>query len=548
MNKRLFSIACVISILLCSCQKGLKEIIDNTESATFIIYTYDEFGSPSGSGSGFFIDENGTGITNYHVLEGAVKAKLKTSDGLEYEINEVISSDKNWDIIKFSTNNCNNIKFKYLNFSDKKIEKGDVVYNISSPLGLEKSISNGIVSSLRQDEKHGDIVQVTASMSSGSSGSALLDEMGNVFAVVTFNRAGGQNLNFGVVINSQKLEMMKENDFARLNPKFNKKENFIIVNSPSEQTPDVVLNAIEFKKDVTIAYLSFTNLILSPSLNHYYIWCELNKKDDGFLINDLDREKKYYITSSTIGTSKEDGTKVPLASNFKFKVFFPPIKDKLNNIELICGYSSRGWQFRNINLNELREKVSLDLNNYQKEYAYSTMHEGDLSEATSVFSAILEETPDDMQALNAMGIISYVVDNNNDAEYYFSKAIDGHPNNSLGYINRFQVRSYQKNYQEALSDIKQAINIDNAQPDNYGYRAELYMNMEQWENAKNDWNIVLKTDDFKEDAYAYYRRAICNVMINDKGNARSDIERAYNLTNDKELEEELQAIWTKLGF
>ena len=102
MNKNIFLILGVILAFFSSCQKNLKDIIHDTESATFIIYTYDEYGAPLGSGSGFFIDSDGTGITNYHVLDGAVKAMLKTSDGKEYEIDKVLASDKKWDIIKFS--------------------------------------------------------------------------------------------------------------------------------------------------------------------------------------------------------------------------------------------------------------------------------------------------------------------------------------------------------------------------------------------------------------------------------------------------------------
>ena len=92
-------------ILFVSCKPSLKDIVDETEKATFIIYAYDEYGSPQGTGSGFFIDSEGIGITNYHVLDGAVKAVLKTSDEQEYEINQVLASDRKWDIIKFSVKN-----------------------------------------------------------------------------------------------------------------------------------------------------------------------------------------------------------------------------------------------------------------------------------------------------------------------------------------------------------------------------------------------------------------------------------------------------------
>ena len=84
-TKSLFmSLAMVIIIPLTSCKKDLKDIIAETKQATCTVYTYDEYGSPSGSGSGFFIDENGTAITNFHVLDGSTKAVIKTEDGVEY--------------------------------------------------------------------------------------------------------------------------------------------------------------------------------------------------------------------------------------------------------------------------------------------------------------------------------------------------------------------------------------------------------------------------------------------------------------------------------
>ena len=319
-------------IIFISCKPNIKDIVNEADKATFIIYSYDEYGSPKGTGSGFFIDSEGTGITNYHVLDGAVKAILKTSDEKEYEINQVLASDRKWDIIKFSVKNRDKIKFKYLEFANKEVEKGDKVYNISSPMGLEASVSEGIVSSIRKDKRYGQTIQTTASISSGSSGSALLNENGEVFAVATFKYDKGENLNFGVSINKEKLDLLEKNDFIKRNTKFNQKDNFIILNIDSDNDSDIVLNALEFKKDATIAYFSYTNLDMSNK--KMYIWCKLNEKDNGFYIHDLDNNKKYYITSSSIGTDKENGTEVPLASNHKFKVFFPPIKDIPANIDV----------------------------------------------------------------------------------------------------------------------------------------------------------------------------------------------------------------------
>lgn len=533
-----------LTIVLSSCKMTLKDIVKEAEQATFVIYTYDEYGTPKGIGSGFFIDKEGTGITNYHVLDGAVKAVLKTSDEEKYEINQVIASDRKWDIAKFTIKNDKNKTFNYLKFSNKEIEKGDKVYNISSPMGLEASVSEGIVSSLRSDGQHGNIIQVTAPISSGSSGSALLNHDGKVFAVATFKYNQGESLNFGVAINEEKLDLLEENEFAKRNSKFNRKDNFIILNVPNSGDQNVVLNALEFKDDATIAYFSYTNLDMSA--DHMLIWTKLGEGDKGFLIHDLDNNKKYYITSSSIGTDKENGTSVPLASNYKFKVFFPPIKDIPSNIDIVEGYEPKSWQFRNICIDEYKDNWEIDMNAYQKEYAYSNMHEGHLADAENLFLAMLDEDPEDLQALNAMGIISFVLENYSNAEAYFTKAIEAHPNNSIGYLNRSQIYQLRGDNQSALRDLTQAVN-NSAQPDDYYKRALLYIKLEEWVKAEKDLDKVIKTEDYKRTADPYAFRAICKMKQRKREAACKDIEIAYNLTNDKELEKTLQQMWNDCG-
>lgn len=543
MRKITFITAIFLACVISSCKKDVKTIINDTKESSFIIYTFDEFGSPSGSGSGFFIDSDGTGVSNYHVLNGAVKALIRMNDSTEVEIDKVLASDEKWDIVKFSVKNQDQKKFNYLKFADKKPEQGDKVYNISAPMGLEQTVSDGLVSSIRKDS-HGDVLQITAPISPGSSGSAILNEDGDVIAVATFYRQGGQNLNFGVTIDKDRLASLKDNPFDKKNKSFNSKDNFVILNIPEEHNGNVTLHALEFKKDATIAYLSYTNLDLQNA--QMSIWCELGKNDEGFMIKDLNSSRKYYVTSSTIGINKKNGTDVPLASNYKFKVFFPVIKDKLRKIDITYGHTSRGWAFTNIDLDKYREKVVYDVASYTKEYAYSTMQQGDLNTATNIFTSILEEDPEDMASLNAMGIISAALDNKSDANFYFSKAIECHPNNTLGYINRCQLYKAQNDLQNALSDINSAINIDPAQPDNYVVRGMLYAQLEQWSDAIKDLSKAIETEDFKTDAMAYYYRALCFASSGDVVSARKDVQSSYNLTNDPEMEKALQAVWQKL--
>lgn len=534
----------IISMSLFSCtETDIKDIIDKSKQATFTIYTYDEYGSPSGSGSGFFISDEGIGITNYHVLEGSTKAIIRLANSEEYEIAKILASDKEWDIITFSLNTPNAKKFSYLTFANKEVEQGDKVYNISAPMGLEHTLSEGIVSSLREDS-HGKIIQITAPISPGSSGSAILDDKGKVIAVATFHKQGGQNLNFGVTINSTKISELSKNDFIKQHPNYNKKDNFIILNIPDDRHNEVILHALEFKSDATIAYLSFTNL--NMAYDNQIIWAELNKKEEGFIIKDNDNNEIYYIVSSTLGTSKEHGTNVALASNYRFKVFFPAIKNPLKNIDITYGTSSRGWQFRNINLDYYRNNFCYDTETYIKNYAYASMQEGDLMEAAAIFASILEKNPEDSHALNAMGLISYAIDNNSDAYQFFTKAIEAHPNNTLALYNRSCLHKYQNNYQDAIDDITKAININPNQPDNYLLRGELYLDMDNYNTALKDFSEALKSEDFSKEAVVYLYRAICYAEQGNYKNAKADIQSAYNYTTDPELEDVLQNMWKAL--
>jgi len=540
--KKLFTLLTILLtfLIVSACSNGPKSVLGKAENATFIIYTYDEHGSPAGSGSGFFIDKSGTGITNYHVLDGSMKAVIKLKNGKEYEIDEVLASDKRWDIVKFSILKDETEKFDFLEFSDKEIEQGEKVYNLGAPLGFEQTFTDGLVSSIRSDS-HGLVAQVSIPISQGCSGSPIMNESGDVVAVATFKHSRGENLNFGVIVNEDKMAMMTSNPFAKTNRQFNNKEGFVILNIPSDQDNDLILNAIQFKPDATIAYLSYTNLDISN--NGSLIWCATGLGDDGFYIKANGR--KYYVVSSSIGANREEGTSVPLASVCKFQINFPAIETSSSKITISEGGKPK-WSFSDIDLDIYRSAIKIDFENYQKEYAYSTMHEGQLEQAQTIFEDILEDDPENIQALNAMGIISYVIDNNQDAIKYFSEVIENHPNSTSGYLNRSCVYKYQEDFEKAIKDITKAINIDSGMADLYISRADLYFRTEEYSKAKADIDKALHFSNYNKDtdlSWAYFKKGLCEVQMGENSLAESDLKKALGYAPTSEME---QAIITTL--
>lgn len=100
-------------------------------------------------------------------------------------------------ILKIQDNRFREIKIG--NSSNMKI--GQKVYTIGSPMGFENTISEGIISGLRNDIKeHQNLIQISASISSGSSGGAVLNDKGELIGITTFTVTEGQNINFAIPI------------------------------------------------------------------------------------------------------------------------------------------------------------------------------------------------------------------------------------------------------------------------------------------------------------------------------------------------------------
>jgi Flp pilus assembly protein TadD len=178
-------------------QDGLPEIIKKIEPSIIVVLTYDQEGKLSGQGSGFFINKNGEAITSRHVLEEAVRAEVKTIDGMIYPISKIVAEDLDSDIIKIEVIIPED-RIHFLEISASFPKVGERVVVIGSPLGLEHTVSDGIVSAVRKIPFFDTIIQISAPISPGSSGSPVINLKGEVIGVATFQMVEGQNLNFAI--------------------------------------------------------------------------------------------------------------------------------------------------------------------------------------------------------------------------------------------------------------------------------------------------------------------------------------------------------------
>ncbi|HMD98677.1 MAG TPA: trypsin-like peptidase domain-containing protein [Terriglobia bacterium] len=170
-------------------QKAPAEIYRDNQDA--IVFVQGE----KKAGSGFFISTDGKVVTNYHVVSGEREVSVRLTDGLEFTVDEVIAQDLRSDLVILQLKG-NGFKPVKLGDSDR-VAPGDSVIVISNSLGLENSISNGLLSGVRHFED-GTFLQITAPISPGSSGGPVFDANGDVVGVADATVREGQNVNLAV--------------------------------------------------------------------------------------------------------------------------------------------------------------------------------------------------------------------------------------------------------------------------------------------------------------------------------------------------------------
>ncbi len=192
----------VLALFVCRssfCQKG-DEVFINVNDAIVVVEAYDFDGVKSSQGSGVIIKDKNILVTNFHIFAGNEKIVLKHKDK-EIKYTEIIglSIDKDVLILKLEDGDFPQIKVG----STANLKVGSKVYAIGSPLGMENTITEGLVGGFRkfEDKKNNiEYVQISASLSPGSSGGAVLNSEGELIGISTMGLKEGENLNFAIKI------------------------------------------------------------------------------------------------------------------------------------------------------------------------------------------------------------------------------------------------------------------------------------------------------------------------------------------------------------
>ena len=177
-------------------QESLPELIKRVLPAVVTVVGFNAGGKPIRIGSGVFIDPEGHLITNLHVINGVARAEVKLPQGEIYALTEMVAADEKADLVKLVVNLPQG-PHPYLPVSGARPEVGERVVVLGSPLGLEQTVSEGLVSAIRTIRDRGEFLQISAPISPGSSGGPVLNLKGQVMGIATF-QVRGQNINFAV--------------------------------------------------------------------------------------------------------------------------------------------------------------------------------------------------------------------------------------------------------------------------------------------------------------------------------------------------------------
>lgn len=209
---KILTLLCGLSLLIIQApgnlaQDQLPELVRRIKPSAVAIETFDARGEKLARGSGFFVDVDRV-VTNRHVIDGAYRAEVHLNSGHTFPVKSVLAVDAEGDVALLKVDAPANL-VRPLSLDRTSPQEGESVVVIGNPFGLEGSVTNGIVSAVRDIPGFGRIIQITAPISPGSSGSPVVNMQGQVIGVATLQITGGQSVNFAIP--SERIALLGRN-------------------------------------------------------------------------------------------------------------------------------------------------------------------------------------------------------------------------------------------------------------------------------------------------------------------------------------------------
>jgi serine protease Do len=178
--------------------------------------------TPSGLGSGFIINEEGFLITNFHVIEGETQISIEVYhqkngqfERKSYKEVKIVAMNKFEDLTLLKIDDKNAPKFSRVVLGDADgLSVGERVFAIGSPLGLERTVTEGILSTKTRQIQGELYLQTTAQINPGNSGGPLFNMRGEVIGVTNMKMTFGEGLGFAIPVEAVKYFLNHRDAYA----------------------------------------------------------------------------------------------------------------------------------------------------------------------------------------------------------------------------------------------------------------------------------------------------------------------------------------------
>ena len=463
-----------------------EQIYKKVSDAVVVIHAYDYNNNLSKQGSGVVLNDKGYVVTNYHVLEGCERLEILHKKKIIPYVDIIgIDVEKDILILKIDRKKFSSIKIG----NSKNLNIGQRVYAIGSPLGFENTISEGIISGLRNyDETGKSFIQITASISAGSSGGAIVNDKGELIGISTFTAKEGQNLNFAIPIGdvlSVKISSYSENNAYKDFEWFSKGEDAYEMGDYQESV---------------IYYTNFIKAYPNDAAAYNNRGVSKNKlKDFSGSIEDFTKAIEIDINDETAYNNR-GGSKDELGD------LKGAIKDFNKAIEINPNYANAYYNRGNV-------KYKLE----------------DNTGALQDYNMAIGIDPNDADIFYNRGITKSRSGDYKGAIQDFSTATEIDPYFTAAYINRGIIKSNLDDQIGAMQDFNKAIEINPNSPEAYSMRGSAKAELSDHTGALKDFNKAIEIN--PNYAEAYYNRGIEKYNLGDKSGACLDWSKAGELGN-----------------
>jgi serine protease Do len=197
-------------------EKSVRDLVRELGAAVVQVRT------PEGLGSGFFINEDGYLVTNFHVTEGETQISVEVFEQRNGQIERrvykqvrIVALNKFRDLALLRVEDKDAPKFAHVTLGDSdSLAVGEPVFAIGSPLGLERTVTQGIISTKTREFEGELYLQTTAQINPGNSGGPLFNMRGEVVGVTNMKITFGEGLGFAIPVEIVKYVLNHRDSFA----------------------------------------------------------------------------------------------------------------------------------------------------------------------------------------------------------------------------------------------------------------------------------------------------------------------------------------------